>query len=59
MNFEMLDNLWEEINAMGGVPSSEYERGVNDTVGRVLALLEKMGAQDPVTQPRQINRVAA
>jgi len=33
--------LWEEINALGGIPSgSEYDRGYCDAISRVLETIE-------------------
>lgn len=40
MTPEQLQSLWERINAMGGVPANDYERGHNDAIGDVLTMLE-------------------
>lgn len=48
----VLDAAWEEINALGGRPANEYERGVCDTVSKALEVIERLGGQDPLTQRR-------
>jgi len=35
--------LWQEINALGGVPANEYDTGYNDAVKDVLAIIERGG----------------
>jgi hypothetical protein len=35
--------LHREINALGGVPTTDYGRGHNDAIGEVLAILERRG----------------
>lgn len=45
-----LDQLWAEVNALGGILDSdkdEYGRGINETVGVVLDMIEKLGGVDP------------
>lgn len=32
--------LWQSINALGGVPASEYDRGFNEAIGQVLTIVE-------------------
>lgn len=57
-----LDLAWEEINALGGRPSTWYEDGYCDAVGEVLAIIEKLGGRDPVAlrhSLRQDNRSEA
>lgn len=38
-----LPTLHREINALGGVPANDYDRGHNDAIGAVLAILERRG----------------
>ena len=44
---EALDRSHAEINAIGGVATSEIEEAINDTVLKALAILEDCGAMDP------------
>lgn len=41
----LLRDLHDEINAIGGQPRDEYERGINDAVGRALAIIEAKQAE--------------
>jgi hypothetical protein len=47
-----LDRAWGEINALGGYCADSDVVGcaVNDTVGKALAILERLGAVDPLTK---------
>lgn len=42
---EVLRDLHDSINAIGGAPANEYERGSNDTVGKALAIIEAKQAE--------------
>lgn len=41
--------LWQQINALGGVPSNDYDRGFNDAIRQVLELIEADEAEQLVT----------
>ena len=45
-----LDRLWAQVNALGGTApeGDEYARGIVETVGRVLDMIEELGGQDPL-----------
>jgi hypothetical protein len=45
----LIDLVWEEINALGGVPeqNNSYDQGCVDTVGKALEIVEKFGGTDP------------
>lgn len=47
-----LDRAWGEINALGGYCADTDATGcaVNDTVSKALAILEGLGAVDPLTK---------
>lgn len=55
-----LDKLWEEVNALGGTfePGDEYARGINETVGRVLDMIEKRGGADPLRHRDRLTEAA-
>lgn len=36
----VLQRLHDHINAIGGVPANDYERGANDAIGQALAIIE-------------------
>ena len=42
---EALRDIHDSINAIGGVPTTEYERGSNDAVGKALAIIEAKQAE--------------
>lgn len=42
-----LDQVWEYVNAIGGSPTNEYERGMNDAVGKALEVIERFGGMNP------------
>lgn len=44
-----LDRLWGQVIALGGSAEDgdEYGRGINETVGVVLDMIEKLGGMDP------------
>lgn len=44
-----LDKAWGEINALGGYASDEIGEARNEVIGGALAILENLGARDPVT----------
>lgn len=35
--------LWRDVNALGGVPTNEYERGFSEAISQALDLIEKSG----------------
>ena len=41
----VLHDLHNEINAIGGVPANEYDRGANDAVGKALTIIEAKQAR--------------
>ena len=41
----VLHDLHNEINAIGGAPTNEYERGANDAVGKALTIIEAKQAR--------------
>jgi hypothetical protein len=42
---DVLRDVREEVNWLGGEPNSEYERGIRDTVARVDAIIEAKQAE--------------
>ena len=40
-----LTQVHDDINAIGGVPANDYERGANDAVGKALVIIEAMQAR--------------
>ena len=50
-----LDAVWEEVNALGGTfgEYDDYGRGVSETVGRVLDIIESYGGMDPGERRRR------
>lgn len=45
-----LDEAWAEINALGGyvAPDDERAQGYSDALNDALAILERLGARDPL-----------
>lgn len=45
----VLDQLWRNVDALGGyaAPSDDRGQGINDTVGNVLGMIERLGGMDP------------
>lgn len=37
----VLRDLRDSVNAIGGFPANEYERGSNDTIRKVLTIIEE------------------
>ena len=35
--------LWQQVNAIGGVPANDYERGFSEAIGQALTLIEASG----------------
>jgi len=47
-NVTPLDLAWEQINALGGVPSNAIEEAQCETINQCLAIIEALGGQDPL-----------
>lgn len=45
-----LDLAWEQINALGGVPTNPAEEAVCDTINKALDIIEKLGGSDPASK---------
>jgi hypothetical protein len=43
-----LDLAWEQINALGGVPTNEIEEAQCHTINQCLDIIEKLGGSDPI-----------
>lgn len=53
-----LDLAWEEINALGGLPSTEAESYYNRAINDALALIEALGGSDPAPKRARLERAA-
>lgn len=48
---EPLDIAWAEINALGGVPDSEWDRGYVKAINDALAIIKRHGGRDLAKEP--------